>query len=476
MHVTPIGLILILVGPLLMLFRPKWLYIATIFSLPFTATGVVNVGSGLDASAVQVPMFLGALLILRVLFSSLWKMSIPLPRNGKICLLWLGVFLGVATLSLVMPVLLDSHVRIPSSQLLNTSASTLIHLKSKNITGLLYVVFGYIFAYLIAVINQKPIVLRITLKAFLAGSVFAALWAILEFICKITGIPYPGMIFNTGTALSAMGYIERLRGFPRLSSVAVEPSIFAQILLIAISLYLPFIFGSLTLFGKTLDRWLFALLLVMLCLSTSSTGYVGLLIMGFTVFLLLAIRGVLKLRYFVVPMVGLGIAALIYAVSPTAQQVLDSTVFTKSEGYSAFERFMTIHNAFEMFREYPILGIGWSSIDSYDLIVNLLSNAGILGLLSFVVAMYSMFRLLYRSIKSRKRSLGLEGLLQIDFAVYIALAVILGTCMISGILYVFTFFWFILGLTMAAGSMQTLHADIHDPELHSSPAQPAPGT
>lgn len=198
--------------------------------------------------------------------------------------------------------------------------------------------------------------------------------------------------------------------------------------------------------------------------------------MGFTVFLLLAIRGVLKLRYFVVPMVGLGIAALIYAVSPTAQQVLDSTVFTKSEGYSAFERFMTIHNAFEMFREYPILGIGWSSIDSYDLIVNLLSNAGILGLLSFVVAMYSMFRLLYRSIKSRKRSLGLEGLLQIDFAVYIALAVILGTCMISGILYVFTFFWFILGLTMAAGSMQTLHADIHDPELHSSPAQPAPGT
>jgi O-antigen ligase len=371
-----------------------------------------------------------------------------------------------------MPVLLDSHVRVPSSQLFDMS-TRLLHLRSKNITGLLYLVFGYLFACLIATINQKSAVMRVTLKSFIAGTVFAAAWAILEFICKIMNIPYPAMIFNTGTSYAAMGYMQRLQDFPRLSSVAVEPSIFAQTLLVAIALYLPFIFGSLTLFGKTLDRWLFALLLAILCLSTSSTGYVGLVLMVLTILALLTVRGVFKLRHLVGPLAGLGIGVLIYKISPTAQQVLNGTLLGKSHDYSAFERFMTIHNAFQIFLQHPILGIGWSSIDSYDLIGNLLGNTGILGLLSFTIAMYCMFRLLYRSIRSQDRAHRTGNLFRMDFAVYIALMVGVGTAVLSGFPFVFAFFWFLFGLTIPAASIG-YHLDNEANSSSSVPLHPNP--
>jgi O-antigen ligase len=138
---------------------------------------------------------------------------------------------------------------------------------------------------------------------------------------------------------------------------------------------------------------------------------------------------------------------------PAAQRVLDMALFTKAEGYSALERATTVQHAFEMFQKHPVLGIGWSSIGSYDLVVNILANAGIIGLAAFLVAMYSIFRELYRSIKLRSRSLGIAGLMQIDFALYIAFAAVLATSSLTGILYVFPFFWSICGLAIAAANM-----------------------
>lgn len=473
MEVPPIGWLLILIGLWFMVLRPKWLYALTIFFLPFTATAAINVGSGENTSGVQASLFLGSLMMLRVCASALWKMSFPLPRKGRMCLFWLGAFIAVAALSLIMPMWLDGHVRIPSPRLFDTS-STLIHLTNKNITGFLYIVFGFAFAYLIVAVNQSMATLRLTLKAFLAGAAFASLWGFLQLVCRMTGIAYPGMVFNTSrsgpalaSALVFAGPYQQMTGIIRISSVCDEPSVFAQILLVALSLCLPFIFRTDTLFSRKIDRRLFWLLLVALCITTSSTAYLGLLIIVLVVFSLLFILGMLKLRDFRIPLAGLGAAALIYMTVPPARQVLDMALFTKAEGYSALERAMTVHNAFEMFQKHPVLGIGWSSIASHDLLVNILANAGILGLLFFLLAMYSIFRGLYRSIRSRSRSLGIEGLLHLDFAAYVALAVLLGTCAIDGFSYVFTYFWFALGLAMAAAKTKKWSGEI--PSLNHSP-------
>ncbi|MDR3736250.1 MAG: O-antigen ligase family protein [Acidobacteriaceae bacterium] len=465
MEVTPIGWLLLVIGPLLMLFRPKWLYVVTIFSLPFTATDIVNVGNGDTYSGVQTPMFFGALLILRYGFSFLTKMSLPLPRKGTASLVCLGIFIAIATLSLIMPIWLDSQVLIPSSSILVTT-TTLLHFKSKNITGLLYMILGYSFVYLIAVANQKADVLRLTVKAFIAGSAFAAAWGLVEFVCKIADVPYPAMIFNTGLAANTTGYMQRIRGFPRIASVAVEPSVFAQTMVIAVCLYLPFVFGRLRLFGKAWDRRLFALLFGVLCLSTSSTGYVGIAVGAFTVFALFTARGVLTLQHFKIPLIALAVSALIDRTVTPVRIVLHSALFAKAQDYSALERFMTVHNAYQMFFQHPWLGIGWASMDSFDLIANISANAGIFGLLSFTVAMYFMFRVLYRSIRSRSRALGAMGLMQMDFGVYVALAAILGTQVVGGFLYVFLFFWFVPGLAIAAASStETFMADTPDRDM-----------
>jgi hypothetical protein len=129
-----------------------------------------------------------------------------------------------------------------------------------------------------------------------------------------------------------------------------------------------------------------------------------------------------------------------------------------------------------MFFQHPWLGIGWGSMDSFDLIANIGANAGIFGLLSFTVAMYFLFRILYRSIRLRSRTLGAMGVMRMDFGIYVALAVILGTEMVGGFLYVFLFFWFVPGLAIAvASSADTLLVDIPDQNMLPLKLDPASG-
>lgn len=446
MEITPIGWLLLPLGLLLAVARVKWLYCLTLFLLPFTATAVINVGSGANASGVQASMYLGSLLLVRFGVGLLLRGLLPLPRSGRSGLVWLGIFLAVIAISLVMPVWINGQVQVPSPSLLDRSSHPL-YLKSSNITGVLFIVFGFAYAFLITAWNRQPDMLRLTMKTFLAGSAFSAVWALLELACKVSGIPYPAFVFNTSASPSAGGYREVLEGGVfRLSSVSVEPSIFAQFLLIALALYLPFVLGAHRVFGKALDRALFALMFVVLFLTTSSTAYIGALAGILLVLFLLTIRGVLRPKHIVAPLAGLAVIGLIYATVPVAQQVVESVLLSKGGGYSALERLMTISNSYRMFLQYPLLGIGWASIASHDLIVNIIANCGVLGLAAFAIAMFFTFRTLYRSIRSRSATFA--ALMQLDMALFVALAVTVITCIISGALFVFPFFWFLCGLAI----------------------------
>jgi hypothetical protein len=474
MEVTPIGWLLLLAGPVLMILRPKWLRIAAIFSLPFTATAVINVGSGVDSSSVQAPMYFGMLLLLRYCIASIRKLSFSVPRIGRWPIFYLGLFIAVATFSLIVPWWLGGQITVPPLRL--GDSETILHLNSSHFTHLLYIIFGFAYAYLIAVLNQRPARLLLTLKSFIAGAAFASCWALMEFACKLSGVKYPAMIFNTGKAVSTRGYLEYSGGLPRLASVAVEPSILGETLLIAIAILMPYVFGAPVLFSKKKDRAIFALITLVLCLSTSSTAYLGLFVLILTSYLLFSIRGALKLKYIVWPGLAAATAVLLYITVPIVQAVLNNQLFSKSESGSALERAWTVTNAYAVFLQYPILGVGWSSVASYDLVMNILANTGIVGLLSFTAAMYAMFRLLYCSIKSRDRALKARGILRVDFAAYIALAVSLSTALISGIPFVFTYFWFVFGLAVAAaGAMHTLNEESSQRTGFPLRRSPAPG-
>jgi hypothetical protein len=335
MEITPIGYILLVVAPLMMMLRPKWLYNATIFFLPFTATDLINVGTGEAASGLQASMYLGALLVFRYSVKVLLRRKITLPKKGTSALAWLGLFVATTITSLIMPLWIDGRVQVPSPYLLDFTSQPL-YLTSHNITGVLYLVYGFIFAFVVAVSNQNIRGFRRSIQLFMAGSAFAALWGLMEFVCKFLGIPYPAIIFNTGTGASAQGYREVLEdGSFRLSSVAVEPSIFAQSLLIAIAIYLPYIFTQRVLFGKKIDRVLFGLLVIVLCMTTSSTGYLGLAIIFTLVLGLMTIRGILRakhvLLFALIPVLG----SLVVLSTSIFQQILTAVLFSKSESGSA---------------------------------------------------------------------------------------------------------------------------------------------
>ena len=451
MGVTPIGWVLLVVSPLFMLIRPLWLYLCFLFFLPFTATGIANVGSGQEGSAVQVAMFLGALLILRCMATYLAKRRLPLPRLGRSPFFWLVLFTFSTVVSLVMPILIDGRVLIPS-ELLEDPSSHPLYLSSHNVTGVLYMLYGLLVVYITAVLNRNSKMMRMTIKAFLSGSVFSAMWAIVEFFCKITGIEYPAFLFNTGTAGSTMGYKQVISGGTfRLSSVAVEPSIFAQALLVAIVLFLPYLSGRNRLFGRKADRLMVGLLLVVLLLTTSSTAYVGLAFGGFVLVALLASRGMLRFVYLGWAVGVLTLLVSIYVGIPVVRNVIEAMLLSKSGTYSALERLMTIQHSWELFKQYPALGIGWESIVSHDLIVHILSGAGVIGMLLFSMAIIQLFRALYRSIHAREVSVrtSLEEFMRMDVALYVAFAITIFTSMISGFLNVFSFFWFVWGLAIA---------------------------
>jgi len=61
---------------------------------------------------------------------------------------------------------------------------------------------------------------------------------------------------------------------------------------------------------------------------------------------------------------------VVYAGSPLMQGVADAMIFSKAEGYSAIGRFNSLQLAFGYFRMFPILGIGWGSVTSYDVGLN----------------------------------------------------------------------------------------------------------
>jgi hypothetical protein len=448
MEITPIGWVLLLLGPALMLFKPKWLYNLAIFFLPFSATEIANVGSGGEASGVQAPMFLGMLVVLRAGYIFLRKPKFQLPQRSKTQIFWLGVFIASTVVSLVMPIWIHGRVQIPSSELLNDT-TTPLYLSSKNITGVIYMLFGFSYACFIALMNMKTEMLVRTMKAFLAGTGFAACWGILELVCKISGIPYPAWIFNNGVSNSALGYLETFGGVLRLSSVTVEPSMFARTLLLALPLCVPFVFGKSKLFGKIPDLLLLLLLFVVLCLTTSSNAYLGIAIMFVLTIGLCMARRVLSVRLLIPPAVIVGIAAILYETVPMVSQVLDMALFNKSTDYSALERLKTISDSYDMFLHYPVLGIGWASITSHDLVVNILANAGCVGLLTYMIAIYTIFGGLYRSIREIDLRAGAKALIRLDTAIYISLGVTFACSVISGSLNTFTFYWFLLGLAIA---------------------------
>jgi hypothetical protein len=432
------------------MFSPRWLYRLLIFWTLFSASSFANFGQDDNSSALQVWMFLGVIWLFQLFAASAFSFSFSVDRRILPACAWLAAFLLIAASSLIMPIYIDGSLLI-SSPFLGDNSETPLRFTSHNFTQLLYLVFGVSIAICVAHKNLRDNYRRETARILMYSGIFVALWGLFQFFCNVTGLPYPDFIFNNSSSPYAKGFLQTIEdtGLGRISSVGLEPSIFAQSLVTLLPLTFPAWLKKGAVISITIDRLSSILFVVALVLSTSSTAYLA-LVLAFLLSGLVLIRtkSVSRAQFIglaiAAVVLGAGAVAALFAGFSSMSNIAAAVLLNKGSSASGLERMMTVQYAFGYFQRYPILGIGWGSATSHDTIVLLLSNVGVIGAAVYLGAMFYIVRSDWRLISS------LDAPLDVSRAVWFqSLAIFLMTSIISGFPLVQGNFWVILGMAVA---------------------------
>ncbi len=448
MEVTAIGWILIPLGFWLYLFSPARLYPFTVFSIFFSATAVVNVGSAGSYSGLQATMFFGALWMVSEISEIRGRRHTNTRPEIKRPVTRLVIFLGIVVLSLIMPIWISRGITIDSPEFANPE-STALQFTFRYITQAAYIAYGVCLAIFVAFKNVDVQEFKRSLRILTISGIFISLWGFFQFSCNLLGIEYPAYIFNTSKAESAQGFTQELAdlGVQRVSSVTTEPSVFAQCLLVILVFVLFAVVSSKPLISKGWDRFALVVILGGLLVSTSTTAYVGIAVLAVLCIPAFLYIHILRPRHALVMGLFAGALAMAYFAYGTVQDLVGSMLVGKGESYSAMARLLSVLMARDYFLQYPILGLGWGSVTSDDLIFKLLSNTGILGFLSFSVFLITVFRCLWQSIRAAK-PLGTDlQLLPVSMLVAFVLLIFINAT--SGFVYAYSHVWFVFGLAIA---------------------------
>ena len=432
--------------------KPSRLYPCMVFFLPFSATAVVNIGSGVSASGVQATMLFGVLWMAKEL-PHLWRVSSTegeahLKKASRRLLL----FLFVVVLSLVMPLLINGRVVVDSPEFVNPE-STPVRFTLRHITQAGYILYGVLLTICVAGQTSKVQEFARSVRIFVLSAMFVSLWGLFQFFCYWAGIAYPAYIFNTSATGSALGYLQELEdiGMTRISSVATEPSILGQFLLLAAVFVLFALVNTQPIISRTYDRCALVMIVGVLLLSTSTIAYIGLAVTLVLYMLALWHWRILRLRHVVLLIAFVALLSLAYAAYPPAQDLVDVMLLGKGESYSGIGRMFSILQARDYFLQYPILGLGWGSLASHDLVFKLLSNTGILGFSSFSLFVFTVLVRLWQRARSGKGRDLTESWHSV--CLLVALFVLLFTNMTTGFVFPYGHGWFMFGLAMSVPAL-----------------------
>jgi hypothetical protein len=464
LEITPIGWVLIPLGVIFYFFAPDRLYPWMVFFLPFSATAVVNIGSGDAASGVQAPIFLGALWMAREFPKFLSAKNSPIRQNLRLPAKQLRLFVLIAVVSLIMPIWINGRVYIEDAEFAKgfANAEPLLF-RTRHISQILYLIYGVLLAILVAFRNSSLPELIRSVRIFLISAIFVSLWGFMQLFCSVLNLTYPAYIFNTSATGSALGYLEELEdvGIARVSSVATEPSIFAGCMLIALVFALFAVTRKQPVISRRWDRFAVAIIFGALVVSTSTVAYVGLALVFVVYLLALLYLKILRRRHVIALLVlgtVLGIAVVLF--SP-AKDMIATLVLGKGESYSGIARAYTIALAAQYFLQYPILGLGWGSVTSHDLIFKILSNTGILGFWAFSLFLISLFRRLWRGATAVGNSN--PEWRWWSTCLLTAYLVLVFTNVATGFDFVFEHLWFLLGLAMSVPLLNKVLSLKHPP-------------
>lgn len=421
MELTLVGGVVIGLGVLLSIVSHTRLLQAIIFFASFSGTAVLNFGEyGMSPDAVLFSF---------LLVSSILSGRMLLPARVSHDHLIVGcLILGFATIAVL-------------SFMFNGAAHGSLPIQ---LTQTAYLVFGVCLTLVLSVEFSNLERLEAGLFALRVSAVFISLWGLFQAACYYTGIEYPAFLFNNSTSHFADMYDQRAaEGVVRIASVATEPSFMAMSLMI---------FGA---FGATVTAldplrrtfaWIVPVVLTLgtVALSTSSTGYFALLVLGL---LLMRRRPVFGLAVFGF----IGVIGGIWLMSvPSAGDAVFNMTLGKFDQGTYVDRAATLGTAMELFVKQPWFGFGWGADYSYSLVTQMLANVGIVGIATFLLAVAAT---LIASRTMRVQMAAIEPRIVVYAeAAENAVIVYLAASVISGFKYVVADFWCLWAFAIAIPS------------------------
>jgi len=446
MELTPIGWLLIPLGIISFIVKPRWLYVLTLFFAPFSATSIINTG-GADAGQGFSPyLFFGFLLLLREFSGVVFRMKIRISHaiHGTLRLLYL--FASVCLISLVMPLIINGHLNIISPDL--NYRLVPLEYNWQVLNHALRLLFDIAITTVIVYRNIDVKNFYTSLRIYLSSGVFVCIWGIMQCCLFFLGIPYPAFIFNNSSTPHALGYGAVLGsvGLLRVSSVAIEPSFLSRVLVGMLAICFVAVRERTRIFSRCIDYIVMILLFVTILLSTSTSGYVGISVL---LMMLLFVPSAMKKnnRAFIVIVFAVILSVVIsYSLFPPIRYILDSELLNKNESGSAVERAVIIYYDLQYFLKYPILGIGWDCAPTTDVVAGMLATCGLMGLSSFLLLIVTILYKLKQNVCLRlTKGIG-------DNPSIIMFVCLLVTCAVYAISGGITVpdFWIILSLSIAA--------------------------
>lgn len=452
MHFPLTGVLILIIGLWFFFFSPKLLYASMIVAIPFSATVIVNLGSGEAAKGFAAWLFLAGLWVIRESLSGTppWhRRGWFTTRQARCALL---AFLAAVLLSLCVPLVLNGTSWVPTVTP-PTSQTVPLQVSLYDVTQIAYLLFGVVLAIFVAAENCQPSRLLYTMRLYVGSCVFAAAWGLFEFGCNLTSHAYPVYLFNTDADISSLGYKEALTlgaaKLGRISSVALEPSVLGEELLVALVVLLVGRRLKQPILSKKWDLIAIVSLLAALLVTTSTTAYIGLLITLLIAAFSLSRAGRPAKGYYAIFATMVATGVLVVLAVPLVRQLMNLMILEKLHTGSGAGRLHSVIVAAHDFLKYPILGTGWHTVNSWDLVFLLLANTGIVGLLAFASFLLPVLRGLWNSAVSAKPT---------TVAALSAVLLIVILSEAAGLTYAAGYVWLILGLGAGAAASKELSA------------------
>ncbi|MFC1811502.1 hypothetical protein ACFL03_02305 [Thermodesulfobacteriota bacterium] len=472
MEITLVGYILIPVGlfAVISASRQKLLYLL-IFFTPFTATAVVNFDN--PHFGIQPAYFFGLLFMARTATdTAVKKVSFSIYKGQYQSILPFWLFTIVLLLSiLAIPVYGHMEVYRPSGEL------ELLRFSQENLTQFIYIIYVIGLTTSIGLFRIRPEQIDQILKLFIFSGLFVALWGWLQVSMYYLGYSYPDFIFNNNNSFSqGFNQLFQTLGVKRMNSVAPEPSMLARFLLIPTFISFYCVYKKHFLFNKLTSIILSVLFAFSLICTTSSSAMLY-LIGGVPIFILFTfissrqwqvkrktalsdrskktiLTVLLLLAVFMAILFGLLKWKFNFELEDIIE-LLDIIILKKMESGSAHERLGGALFGLKLFASHPLLGVGWGSNRTFDLLTNLLSTSGLFGIFFFMYAHVALAVKSKRLIRHLMRY-GFYSLAGYPEVSLLVLIMILFGKIISDPILIFLDHWVIVGLLIACLRWQTL--------------------